>query len=61
MPDGMIAVDTSFDLESPQAAGSSYSGVQQPSVPQWIFTLKTDEAEYRVFQTVAALPQEEVG
>ena len=58
LPDGMIAVDTSLDLESPQAAGSSYSGVQQPSVHQRIFTLKTDEAEYRVFQTVAVLPKE---
>jgi hypothetical protein len=55
LPDGSVAVDTSISL----GAGNkeSYSGVQRQSVPERILTRKSGDVEYRVFQTVAVLPE----
>jgi hypothetical protein len=57
LPDGMIAVDTSLHVAGAYGEASS-SAVQQPQVPMRILDLRTNENEYRVFQTVAALPRE---
>jgi hypothetical protein len=58
MPDGMIAVDTSLAIRTADAQPACHSGVQRPKVPRQILQLKSDGAEYRVFQTVAVLPEE---
>ena len=58
LPDGMIAVDTSLGIEPPDRPALSCSGIQRPAVPEPILTLRTEETEYRVFQTVASLPEE---
>ena len=58
LPDGRIAVDTSLGISAAGAQPASYSGVQAPEVPRQILELKSDEAEYRVFQTVAVLAEE---
>jgi len=55
LPDGSVAVDTSISLEAGNQ--ESYSGVQRPSVPERILTRKSGNIEYRVFQTVAVLPE----
>jgi len=55
LPDGSVAVDTSISLEAGNQ--DSYSGVQRPSVPERILTRKAGNVEYRVFQTVAVLPE----
>jgi len=57
LPDGMVAVDTSLDVAEAYGETSS-SAVQRPQVPMQILDLRTNENEYRVFQTVAVLPRE---
>jgi len=57
LPDGMIAVDTSLNVAGAYGEASS-SAVQRPQVPMRILDLRTNENEYRVFQTVAVLPRE---
>jgi len=58
LPDGTIAVDTSLGIRTADAQPAAYSGVQRPKVPRQILQLKSDGAEYRVFETVAVLPEE---
>jgi hypothetical protein len=55
LPDGMIAVDADLALSGKSPLRSSSSGIQQGGVPQQVFSLQTDDAEYRVYQTVAVL------
>ena len=58
LPDGMIAVDTSLQVEGSGRPAASHSGIQRPEAPEQIFILRSGETEYRVFQTVAVLPEE---
>jgi hypothetical protein len=55
LPDGMIAVDADFVLKGTVPLRSSSSGIQPGGVPQRVFSLQTDDAEYRIYQTVAML------
>ena len=55
LPDGAIAVDGDLALSGKSPVRSSFRGIQQPAVPQRVFSLETDEAEYQVYQTVAML------
>ena len=55
LPDGKIAVDADFALPGPMPMESSFRGVQAAGVPKEILSIGTDDAEYRVFQTVSLL------
>jgi len=55
LPDGAIAVDADLALGGSSPVRSKSSGIQQGGVPQRVFSLQADDAEYRVYQTVAML------
>ena len=55
LPDGLFAVDCELALSDRLPLHSSFSGVQRGAVPQRIFLLQGDDAEYQVYQTVAPL------
>lgn len=55
MPDGMIALDSAFWLKVPFQISTRASSVLRPGEPSEILSLKTAEAEYRVFQAVKTL------
>jgi hypothetical protein len=57
LPDGQIAVDSDLALAGALPIHSASSGVQQGGVPREVFSLRNDDAEYRVYQTVAVLPK----
>jgi hypothetical protein len=57
LPDGRIAVDSDLALAGALPIHSASSGVQQGGVPREVFSLRNDDAEYRVYQTVAVLPK----
>lgn len=63
MPDGMIALDSAFWLKVPFQISTCASRVLRPGEPSEVFSLKTPETEYRVFQAVkplAAISQKSV-
>ena len=55
LPDGKIAVDSDLVLTGGIPILSVSSGVQQSGVPRQVFSLQRDDAECRVYQTVAFL------
>jgi hypothetical protein len=58
LADGLIAVDGDLTLESPLLARVRFSGLFKSGVPGQVFSLKTADEEYQVFQTVAPLPDD---
>ena len=59
LPDGAIAVDANLALKGAACVRSSFSGIQRTGVPQRVFDLQTDGAEYQAYQTVAPLEVKE--
>jgi len=57
LPDGSVALDTRLSMDRKQKEAWTYSGVQRPNMPETILTRKSGQVEYRVFQTVAVLPE----
>lgn len=57
LADGMIAVDFELALGGRLPVRCCFSGIQRAGVPQRVFLLQTDDAEYQVYQTVAPLPK----
>jgi len=57
LPDGMIAIDTSLALQLPSPIPSTYSGLQQAGVPTTLCSLRIDDVEFQVVQTVALLDE----
>lgn len=55
LPDGAFAVDVDLALRGDSPVHSSFSGIQQGRIPQRVFSVQTDDAEYQVYQTVALL------
>ncbi len=56
LPDGKVAVDSSIRLTSPIHASVDVTNVLTPGQPRRVFSLKTEDGEYRLFQVVAPLP-----
>ncbi len=56
LPDGNVAVDSNIQLRQPIRASIDVTNVLVPGTPTQIFSLETDDAEYRVFQVVIPLP-----
>jgi hypothetical protein len=56
--DGTLVVESSIRLRSPVAVDSSTSSIVRAGLPVEIMALRTDDAEYRVFQTADRLPVE---
>ena len=50
--DGTLVVESHVALEAPVEIASSTSSVVHPGKPVELLTMKTDEVEYRVYQTV---------
>lgn len=55
LADGKVAVDTSLSLEIPVRLSSRLNMVVQQGEPSEIMSLRIEEMEYRVFQTVTTL------
>jgi hypothetical protein len=55
LPDGAIAFDADLALRGDSPVRSSFRGIQHGRIPQRVFSVQTDDAEYRVYQTVALL------
>ena len=56
LPDGKVAVDSSIRLTSPIHASVDVTNVLTPGQPTRVFSLKTEDGEYRIFQVVVPLP-----
>ncbi len=48
----VVAMDSVLNLKLPQPISSTFSNMQRTGKPVRIMTLKTNEAEYQVLQTV---------
>ena len=59
LPDGNVAVDSSIRLTAPIRTSIEVTNVYAPGKPTGIFSLQTDDAEYRVFQVVIPLREHE--
>jgi len=55
LPDGKVAVDSSIRLTSPIHASVNVTNVLTPGEPRRVFSLQTEDGEYRIFQVVAPL------
>jgi hypothetical protein len=55
LPDGAIAVETDLHLSGANVLHAQCSGVQQNGRPVNVSSVRSEDAEYRVFQTVAVL------
>ena len=60
LPDGLISIDSDLNLEVPLRVHVQFSGLLKSGIPRQIFTLETADEEYRIYQTVAALPAEKI-
>ncbi len=56
LPDGAIAVDTDLAVNGLLPVRSSFSGVQHSGTPQRVFSSQSEDAEFQIYQIVAALP-----
>ena len=59
LPDGKVAVDSSIRLTTPIRMSVDVSNVLAPGKPASVFSIHTDDAEYRILQMVTPLPQRE--
>ena len=59
LPDGKVAVDSNIRLTTPIRAYVDVTNVLTPGRPANVFSLKTEDAEYRIFQVVTPLPKHE--
>ena len=59
LPDGKVAVDSSIRLAAPIRASVDVTNVLTPGEPARVFSLETEDAEYRVFQVVVPLAKHE--
>lgn len=59
VPDGKVAVDSSIRLTTPIRASVDVTNVLTPGKPANVFSLQTEDAEYRIFQVVTPLPKHE--
>ncbi|MHC4399798.1 MAG: hypothetical protein ACYTG0_08970 [Planctomycetota bacterium] len=59
LPDGKVAVDSSIRLTTPIRVSVDVTNVFTPGKPANVFSLDTEDAEYRVFQVVTPLPKHE--
>jgi hypothetical protein len=57
--DGKVAIDSSIRLTTPIRASVDVTNVLTPGKPANVFSLKTEDAEYRIFQVVTPLPKHE--
>ena len=59
IPDGKVAIDSSIRLTTPIRASVDVTNVLTPGKPANVFSLETEDAEYRIFQVVTPLPKHE--
>jgi hypothetical protein len=55
LEDGKVMVNSSLKLDVPVRIGSSINNIVEQNVPTQVALLKTEDSEYRVFQTVKVL------
>ena len=55
LPDGLIAIDTAFELPGQAAAWSAASGLQAEGVPTLVHAVHDQGIEYQMLQTVAVV------
>ena len=56
LPDGKIAVDASIRLTVPICAAIDVTNILDPGKPKRVFSLRAEDAEYRVYEMVTPLP-----
>jgi hypothetical protein len=59
LPDGNVALDSSIRLAAPIRVSVDVTNVLAPGEPAKVFSLETEDAEYRIFQVAVPLPGRE--
>ncbi len=57
LPDGKIALDASIHLSAPIHAAINITNILDPGTPKRVFSLKTGDGEYRIYEVVMPLTQ----